>query len=86
MGKTSIKGFWDGEECEYCSGIIEERRVELYRHKGIKRVLFENVPAGVCKTCGTRYYSANVLKLLNGLTEKPETKCKTVQVPVLHFT
>ena len=27
-----------------------------------KHVFIENVPAGVCTECGTRYYTANVLK------------------------
>ncbi|OGK01793.1 MAG: hypothetical protein A2350_02495 [Candidatus Raymondbacteria bacterium RifOxyB12_full_50_8] len=81
-----MKGFWEGEECEYCSGAINERRVELYRHKGSKRMLFENVPAGVCKSCGARYYSANVLKMLDRLTHKSEGTRKTVQIPILHFS
>lgn len=55
-------GFWDGECCEYCGGPIVEKRVDLLRKIGGKYVLVENVPAGVCKECGTRYYAANVLK------------------------
>jgi len=27
-----------------------------------KSLLIKNAPVGVCKSCGTRYYSANVLK------------------------
>ena len=55
-------GFWDDERCEYCSEIIVEKTIDLPRKIGEKYVLIENVPAGVCKGCGTRYYSANVLK------------------------
>ena len=55
-------GFWEGETCEYCAGAIKEKRVTLHRkHRG-QYVLVENVPAGVCTQCGTRYFSANVLK------------------------
>jgi len=54
--------FWDGERCEYCNGLIVEKRVDLTRKAGEKYVLIENVPAGVCTECGTRYYAANVLK------------------------
>ncbi|MFQ6061686.1 MAG: YgiT-type zinc finger protein [Methanosarcinales archaeon] len=57
-------GFWDGERCEYCNGSIVERMVELPRKVGEKYVLIKNVPAGVCKECGTRYYAANVLKTI----------------------
>jgi len=55
-------GFWEGEHCEYCNGPIVERKVELTRKVDGKYILIKNVPAGVCKECGTRYYTANVLK------------------------
>jgi YgiT-type zinc finger domain-containing protein len=54
--------FWEGETCEYCGGIIIEKRVTLHRKVKGNYVLIENVPAGVCKECGTRYFAANVLK------------------------
>jgi len=54
--------FWDGEQCEYCGGPIVEKKVDLFRKVNGEYVLIENVPAGVCKECGTRYYAANVLK------------------------
>ncbi len=57
--------FWEGEECEYCGGRIAEKRVDLHRKINGKYVLIENVPAGVCAECGTRYYAANVLKTLD---------------------
>jgi YgiT-type zinc finger domain-containing protein len=57
-----VMGFWDGERCEYCNGLIVEKRVDLTRKVGENYVLIENVPAGVCTECGTRYYAANVLK------------------------
>lgn len=55
-------GFWNGERCEYCGGPMVEKRVDLLRKIEGKYILIENVPAGVCKECGTRYYTANVLK------------------------
>jgi YgiT-type zinc finger domain-containing protein len=60
-GKMS---FWEGEDCEYCGGRIVEKCVDLHRKVNGKYVLIENVPAGVCMECGTRYYTANVLKTL----------------------
>ena len=86
MKTNDFKSFWDGEECESCNGVIEEKRVELYRHKGRKRFLFENVPAGVCQTCGACYYSANVLKMLDKMKKTSGKTAKTVAVPVLHFS
>ncbi len=55
-------GFWDNEHCEYCKGLIVEKIVDLPRKVGQKYILIKNVPAGICKGCGTRYYTANVLK------------------------
>ena len=49
-------GFWDGETCEYCGGKIVEKRVTLHRRVKTRYVIIEDVPAGVCVECGTRYY------------------------------
>ena len=57
-------GFWEGETCEYCGGNITEKRVTLHRKVKGHYVLIEDVPAGVCAECGTRYYAANVLKTI----------------------
>lgn len=57
-------GFWENETCEYCGGPIVERRVTLHRKTKSGHVLVENVPAGVCRECGTHYYAANVLKTI----------------------
>ena len=57
-------GFWEGERCEYCNGLIVERKVDLPRKVRGKYVLIKNVPVGVCRKCGMRYYTANVLKTI----------------------
>jgi YgiT-type zinc finger domain-containing protein len=63
--KGGIKlGFWDGEQCEYCNGQIVEKVIDLPRKVGDRYILIRNVPVGVCKRCGTKYYSANVLKTI----------------------
>jgi len=56
--------FWEGERCEYCDGLIVEKKLDLPRKVKGKYVLIENVPTGVCTECGTRYYAANVLKTI----------------------
>lgn len=57
-------GFWEGERCEYCDGPIAEKKVDVVKKVNKKYALIKNVPAGVCKECGTRYYSANILKTI----------------------
>lgn len=59
------KGFWDQEDCEYCGGLLEDRETEMMRRYKGSYVIFRHVPAGVCQRCGTRYFSANVLKIIS---------------------
>jgi YgiT-type zinc finger domain-containing protein len=59
-------GFWEDERCEYCQGVIVDRMIDSPRKIGNRYVLIKNIPAGVCKKCGTKYYTANVLKTIEG--------------------
>jgi YgiT-type zinc finger domain-containing protein len=59
-----MMGFWNGEHCEYCNGLIVEKIIDLPRKVGEKYILIQDVPAGVCAECGARYYTANVLKTM----------------------
>ena len=74
--------FWEGETCEYCGGPIVERRVTLHRRVKGEYVLIENVPAGVCTQCGTRYYTANVLKTIEESVRGRRKAERKVLVPV----
>lgn len=75
-------GFWTGERCEYCQGAIVEKKVSLSRKVKGKYVLLENVPAGVCTKCGTRYYAANVLKTIEETVRGHRKAKREVRVPV----
>ena len=74
--------FWEGETCEYCGGDIVEKRVSLHRKVNGKHVLIEDVPAGVCTQCGTRYYAANVLKTLEESIHGRRKANREIVVPV----
>lgn len=74
--------FWKGEACEYCGGPIVERRVTLHRKVRGQHILIENVPAGVCTRCGTRYYAANVLKTIEESVRGRRQVDREVLVPV----
>ena len=74
-------GFWEGETCEHCGGPIIERRVSLHRKVRGKYVLIEHVPAGVCKQCGTRYFAANVLKMIEESVHGRRPAKRQVMVP-----
>jgi len=77
--------FWQGETCEYCGGEIVEKRVTLHRKVKGNYVLIENVPAGVCAKCGTRYYAANVLKTIEESVRGRRHADREVVVPVYAF-
>ena len=74
--------FWEGERCEYCNGLIVEKRVDLPRKVKGEYVLVENVPAGVCTECGTRYYAANVLKTIEETVRGRRQAERKILVPV----
>lgn len=79
------KNFWQGETCEYCGGKIVERRVTLHRKVKGEYVLIENVPAGVCVECGTRYFTANVLKTIEESVRGRKSAKRKVVVPVYAY-
>ncbi len=79
--KTKV-GFWSGEHCEYCDGPIIEKTVDLPRKVGKGYVLIKNVPVGVCKDCGTRYFAANVLKIIEATIRGRRTAKKEICMPV----
>lgn len=74
--------FWEGETCEYCGGKIVQKYVTLHRQSDGNTIIFEHVPAGVCQECGTRYYAANVLKLIEEGLKGRQKAAREVLVPV----
>lgn len=80
--RETALAFWEGERCEYCNGVIREKKSELSRRVKGKYVLIENVPTGVCTECGTRYYSANVLKRIEESLAGRRKAKREVRVPV----
>jgi YgiT-type zinc finger domain-containing protein len=77
--------FWEGETCEYCGGVIVEKRVTMHRRVKGDYLLIENVPAGVCTECGTRYYAANVLKTIEESIRGRQKAEREIVVPVYSF-
>jgi YgiT-type zinc finger domain-containing protein len=79
--KTEV-GFWNGERCEYCEGFIVDKTVDLPRRVGRRYVLIKNVPVGVCKECGTRYFTANVLKIIEATIRGRRKAKREICMPV----
>jgi YgiT-type zinc finger domain-containing protein len=76
-------GTWEGEMCEYCGGSIIEKRGTRHRKVKTRYLLLEKVPAGFCVQCGTRFYSANGLKTIQGSIRGRRKADGRVAVPIV---
>ena len=72
-----------GYSCEYCGSLVEERLVEkeVFKHKN-GFVMLENVPVGICRKCGYRYYHSTILKRVNEIGEGKQAPERTEPIPV----
>ncbi|MCP4216386.1 MAG: YgiT-type zinc finger protein [bacterium] len=76
-----------GYSCEYCAGTVRERVVEkeVFKHKS-GFVMLENVPIGICDTCGYRYYHSKIVKRVDEISEGKGKTNRTVPIPVAKYT
>ena len=52
-------------DCTFCGGEVEPQQIEYdYRRRGHLLVI-SNVPAGVCRQCGEKYFKPDVLKKMD---------------------
>lgn len=70
-------------QCEHCTGTVRERRLdrEAIRHKG-NFVILEEVPVGICDTCGARYFHASVLRRVAEIGRNTAAPVRTLEVPI----
>jgi len=47
--------------------------------------VLENVPARVCQSCGERYFTADVVQVMERLMSEPAAQTRTMTVPVIAF-
>ncbi len=74
-------------DCTYCGGEVGEEKIDYdYRREGHLMVV-SNVPAGVCRQCGEKFFRPNVLKQMDFIyhdifdhNRKPQ---RTVTVPAV---
>ena len=75
-----------GYQCEYCEGTVKPRLIdrEAFKHKN-GFIILENVTIGVCDICGNRYYSAEILHMVNDIATGIKTPERTEMIPVAHL-
>jgi YgiT-type zinc finger domain-containing protein len=71
-------------DCHYCGGEINEQRISVDFWWERKLFLLEDVPAGVCKQCGEKYFTAKVSKTMDELV-KSKTVERVLEIPVKRF-
>ena len=74
-----------GYDCEHCDGIVRERLLEreAFKHR-TGFVFLENVPIGVCDTCGYRYYHSILLRQVEEIVARKRPP-RMESVPVAAF-
>ena len=74
-------------KCHFCGGEVLEKRITVdYRWGENLLAVIENVPAGVCGTCGEQYFKAEVVKEMEKLADSPEKPKKVLEVPLRELT
>ncbi len=70
------------EECFFCKGNVEERRIEhVHKWEG-QLYLFRNVPAEVCSQCGEVFFGPEALKAMDAVVLGKAKSKEHVSVPV----
>ncbi len=69
--------------CHFCGGAVAEQQVVVdYRWGDELLAIIEGVPAGVCDTCGERYFKATVVKAIERTANSQARARRTIEVPV----
>jgi YgiT-type zinc finger domain-containing protein len=79
--KSSKRKFVD--RCEYCGEPLKAARARVYRRRGARHILFENVPALVCRSCGHRIFEAAAVEAMEHALDRPAAKRRTVRLTVV---
>jgi len=72
-------------QCYFCRGKVEPSKVDVDFRWGRKLKVIRNVPAGVCRQCGERYFDAAVYKDMEKLGASRKKSGERLQVDVLRF-
>lgn len=71
-------------DCSFCGGKVNADKVKVDFWWRDRLYIFEDVPAGVCRQCGERYFTAKVAKKLEYSIQKNRWR-KFIEVPVSSY-
>ncbi len=72
-------------QCYFCRGKVEGSKVDVDFRWGRKLKVIRDVPAGVCRQCGERYFDAGVYKEMEKLGASRKRAEQRLEVDVLRF-
>ncbi len=73
-------------KCACCGGRLIEKLVRHDQHWGEQIVVFEDVPARVCLSCGETWLSAKVVQKMDKILSQQRKPTKKMTVPVWSFS
>ncbi len=73
------------KKCYFCGGEIIKKKIRHIHQWGDKIVIFEAIPAEVCKQCGEVYFTPNVIEMMDNLTTQAEKAKESIRVPLVPF-
>lgn len=73
------------KQCYFCKGKVTEQRIKVDFRWGRKLKVIEDVPAGVCRQCGERYFHSGVYKTMEGLAASRAKPRARMTVDVVRF-
>lgn len=52
-------------DCSFCQGEVEEKKIEYDYRRRSHLLVINDVPTGICRQCGEKYFTAQTLKRLD---------------------
>jgi len=76
-----------GYPCEYCEGTVRPKKIEreAFKHKK-EFIILEDVVIGVCSVCYSRYFSADILHVVNDIASGKKPVERIEKIPVAHLS
>lgn len=77
----------DYGECDVCGHAVRERLIKQDFWIKDQLVVIDDVPAGVCETCGEKVVRADVARQIAQIVRDPERRrsATVISVPVIKF-
>ena len=81
-GEKNMKRQNKNGKCAVCGGRLLSKLVKHDQHWGEQLVVFEDVPANVCLSCGEVWLDAKIVRAMNNLLVIHAKPTRTIDVPV----